>query len=896
MKTITAVFKRHRIAPVIVCLWYGLSVTYSQDIYSPRYSERMANSILLRHPGTYGSWDYVTGTVLKSFYDLWRLTGDEKYYDYISNTVDNVISGGGTIQGYIMEEYNLDEINEGRMLLLLYRETGELKYSIAAGTLRQQLTDHPRTSEGGFWHKLRYPDQMWLDGLYMASPFLAEYGKVFNEPADYDDVINQIGLIERHLRDSATGLFYHGWDESKTQDWSDPVTGTSPSFWGRAMGWYAMAIVDVLDYIPASHPNRDSVVNIMGRFARAIVDCQDSASGVWWQVSDQGGREGNYLEASESCMFTYALAKAVRMGYIGDEYLEAAEKGYQGILDEFITANPDSSLNLNQICLTAGLGYGRDGSYDYYVYGTSVVSNDGKGTGPFILACLEMEHALFPPLDLKIDSVSDKMIGLSWVEQSAGDDGFLLYRYREGSADTMINLAPGIITYTDTTVTSLTSYSYMIAAYNESDTSVCSNEVTAITPGAGGTPGFASNPSPGDGLQKVPLTAILSWDGGQGAASHDICFGTVNPPPFVENREESNYDPGTLDYSTTYYWRVDEVNGHGTTTGAVWSFRTVYEPLMAGYWKLDEDQGIDVYDSSGFGNHGTIINITDTAHTGGRIKGALSFNGTDQYVMIGNDDILNFEENSFTVCFWMKQSPSDIEVPNEYRYIIKGSHEYSAVLNNSGKRYEVFLNTQNSEVRFAIDDNITKSRVTAGQEHFVTGDWVFVTAVRDAGAGALKLYANASLKSVAGETTGNISQDEELYFGYCEDFGSYFKGALDEIRLYNYALDNSHIDSLFTLGEATHISQVPPNDPAPCIFPDPADRYIKIKLPGGLHGNIKIYLSDVSGSYCKLLGGGSNMQGEVLLTEGIGDLNPGIYFIRLIAENTAIAGKICIKH
>jgi unsaturated rhamnogalacturonyl hydrolase len=896
MKTISVIFKRRCIVPVIVCLLSGLSGAYSQDIYSPRYSERMANSIMARHPGTYGSWDYVTGTVLKAFYELWRLTGDEKYYDYIKNTVDNVISEGGAIEGYNKEEYNIDEINEGRMLLLLYRETGESRYSIAAGTLRQQLMDHPRTSEGGFWHKLRYPNQMWLDGLYMGSPFLAEYGKVFDEPADYDDVINQIGLIERHLRDSATGLFYHGWDESKTEDWADPVTGTSPSFWGRAMGWYAMAIVEVLDYIPADHPNRDSVINIMGRFAQAIESCQDSATGVWWQVSDQGGREGNYLESSESCMFTYALAKAVRMGYIGDEYLEAAEKGYQGILSEFITANPDSSLNLEDICLTAGLGYGRDGSYDYYVYGTSIVSNDGKGTGPFILASLEMEHTLFPPLDLRIDSVSDKMIGLDWVDQSVYEDGFLLYRYREGSEDTVINLAPGIITYADTTVESLTSYSYVIAAYNENDTSAYSNEVSAVTLGTGGAPAFAENPSPGDGQQKVSLSAVLSWEEGQGATSHDIYFGTVNPPPFVENREENNYDPGTLEYSVTYYWKVDEVNEYGTTPGAVWSFSTVYEPLMAGYWKLDESQGIDVFDSSGFGNHGIIINITDTAHTGGKIKAALSFNGTDEYVMIDNDDILNFEENSFTVCFWMKQSPSDIEAPNEYRYVIKGSHEYNAVLNNSGKRYEVFLNTQNSEVRFAIDDNLTKSRVTAGQEHFVTGDWVFVTAVRDAESAALRLYANASLKSVAGETTGNISQDEELYFGYCEDFGSYFKGTLDEIRLYNYALDNSQIDSLFTLGEATRISKVTLTDPGFCIFPDPADRYIKINLPGGLHGNIKIYISDASGTFCKLLSGSSRTQGELLLTECIEDLNPGIYFVRLIAEDTAITEKICIKH
>ncbi len=888
--------RRHSLIIAITSI-LGLLSTFSQEVYSPRYSERMANSIMVRHPNVYGSWDYVTGTVLKAFYELWRLTGEEKYYDYIKSTVDNVIGENGTIEGYTIEDYNLDEINEGRMLLFLFKETGALKYSIAAGTLRQQLQDHPRTSEGGFWHKLRYPDQMWLDGLYMGSPFLAEYGKVFDEPEDYDDVINQVGLIERHLRDSVTGLFYHGWDESKTQDWADPVTGTSPSFWGRAMGWYVMAIVDALDYIPADHANRDSVINILGRFAEAIKNCRDTATGVWWQVSDQGGREGNYLESSASCMFTYALAKAVRMGYIGDEYLMTAVKGYQGILNEFVTVNQDSTLNMNQVCRTAGLGYGRDGSYDYYVYETEIVSNDGKATAPFILACLEMEHTLFPPLDLRIDSVNDKRISLGWVDQSSGENGFLLYRYREGVPDSLINLPPDVISYADTAVKSLTAYSYLIAAYNDSDTSVLSNEVSAVTPGPGGAPTYATNPWPADGQQKVPLSVELSWDEGSGATSHDIYFGTGNPPPYVASQDDNTYDPGTLDYFTTYYWRVDEVNEYGVTQGDIWSFRTVFEPLLAGYWKLDEPQGIDVPDSSGFNNHGTFINITDSTHTDGKINGALRFNGVDQYVKIDNDDILNFEENSFTVCFWLKQDPQNVEAPNEYRYIIKGSHEFNEALNNSGKRYEIFLNTENSEVRFSIDDNIIKSRVTADQGYFVTGDWVFVTAVRDSETGMLKLYANAALKSVAGETTGNISQDEELYFGYCEDYGSYFKGALDDIRLYNYALNNGQIDSLYNLGEATYINKkASRNDLAANIFPDPADRYLKIKLANGISEKIKIYISDVSGRFCKLLMDGICSQGEILVFDDIESLKPGIYLVRLVTGSGATTERICINH
>lgn len=374
----------------LLCLAF-LSCARKLSSDNPSWSVRMAESIMARQPNGYADWDYVTGAVLKGFEGVWRKTGDQRYFDYIKMTVDSVVNEDGTIDDYKLHENNIDEINEGRMLLFLYSETGEEKYQKAAQLLRSQLANHPRTWEGGFWHKQRYPYQMWLDGLYMGSPFYAEYGKVFNQPENFDDVVNQFVLMETHARDSSSGLLYHAWDEKKEQVWADSLTGRSRIFWGRAMGWYAMALVDVLDYLPAEHSGRPELIAILQRLADGVAKVQDDSTGVWWQVVDQPGREGNYLEASASCMFVYALAKGARLGYLDTGYRTVAEKGYQGILKTFVTENADGTISLNQICKSAGLGYGRDGSYEYYVYQEPKVANDGKGLGPFIAAILEIE-------------------------------------------------------------------------------------------------------------------------------------------------------------------------------------------------------------------------------------------------------------------------------------------------------------------------------------------------------------------------------------------------------------------------------------------------------------------------------------------------------------------------
>jgi rhamnogalacturonyl hydrolase YesR/beta-xylosidase/lysophospholipase L1-like esterase len=370
----------------------------------PAWSARMAESVMKRDPDPLTldttdrpAWNYTQGLVLDSIGQVGQRNGDERYRKYVLAYFANMIDADGTIHAYRKDEFSLDRINAGKPLFELYAKTHDERYRKAIETLRQQLRGMPRTSEGGFWHKKRYPHQMWLDGLYMASPFLAQYAKVFKEPAAFDDVINQFVLMEKHARDPRTGLLYHGWDESREQKWANPQTGTSPAFWGRAMGWYAMALVDTLDFIPLDHPRRGELLAILQRLAEAITRVQDPKSGVWWQVVDQGGREGNYLESSVSTMFSYSLLKATRLGYIDPKYRDVGRRAYDGILKQFIEADKDGLVTIHHVCQVAGLGGDpekeryRDGTYEYYV-NEKQRDNDPKGVGPFILASLERER------------------------------------------------------------------------------------------------------------------------------------------------------------------------------------------------------------------------------------------------------------------------------------------------------------------------------------------------------------------------------------------------------------------------------------------------------------------------------------------------------------------------
>lgn len=373
-------------------------ILISEDL---NWSERMMLSEIERFPKAWQLdfhdepvWSYPNGLVLKGTQELFEKTGKEVYLDYIFSYTDALIDSTGTIKTYKPETKNLDMLKSGHVLLWLYEKTGEEKYKKAADILRNQLIEQPRTESGGFWHKERYTNQMWLDGLYMAHPFYARYAGEFEKDSAqkvYDDIIHQFELTQKHHLDKKTGLLYHGWDESKNQEWADPETGTSPNFWSRAMGWYGMALVDVLDYLPEDYEEREKIIGYLQDFALAVVNYQDD-SGLWYQVLDKQKKEGNYLEASGSAMFTYTLAKGVRKGYLDKSYIKDAKKAYQGMLDEFISVERNGMVNLNQVCAVAGLGGNpyRDGSLEYYI-NEEIRPNDPKGTGPFILASLEIE-------------------------------------------------------------------------------------------------------------------------------------------------------------------------------------------------------------------------------------------------------------------------------------------------------------------------------------------------------------------------------------------------------------------------------------------------------------------------------------------------------------------------
>ena len=366
--------------------------TYPDSIVVKKYVTHgpdQTGSIKQSVPAT---WNYEQGVVLKGFDQLWKETKNTAYFDYMKKMMDVFVRDDGTIRTYDLLEYNIDHVTPGRVLLSLYQETKHLKYKRAADLLRNQLEWQPRTREGGFWHKHRYPYQMWLDGLYMAGPFYAEYSKIFHHPEGFDDVVRQLVWMEEHARDEKTGLLYHAWDESKQQRWANPETGQSPEFWSRAMGWYAMALVDVLDYLPADHPKKAILVAILTRLATALAKYQDRQTGVWFQVTDKGHLPGNYLEASASCMFVYAIAKAVRLGYLDRSHYPVARRGFEGIIRNFIVTDDRKDVHLAGTCAGAGLGGNpyRDGSFEYYIK-EPVRTDDLKGIGPFMLASIEIE-------------------------------------------------------------------------------------------------------------------------------------------------------------------------------------------------------------------------------------------------------------------------------------------------------------------------------------------------------------------------------------------------------------------------------------------------------------------------------------------------------------------------
>jgi unsaturated rhamnogalacturonyl hydrolase len=452
------------------------------DLNTP--SAKMAETVIKQWPAGMvttenhpGVWAYEEGVLLDGMGAEWHSTAVGDDFRYIKAAVDKYVTDDGTIKTFGAEAHSLDSIEMGRAVLLVYRVTSQAKYAKAAKFVHDQLATQPRTPSGAYWHKEIYPNQVWLDGAYMAEPFRAAYAATFQEPGDFDDVAKQLLLMDAKMRDPKTGLLRHGWDESKTMAWADKGTGLSPEIWSRAVGWYCMALVDVLDWMPADHPQRAKLIDALQRTMVGVVEYQDSQTGLWWQVMNRGpkrgqfhnkgplpdanpnkGHEGearggpvvvhggtnsmkaveaegeNYPEASASCMFVYALAKGVRMGYLPQADEANAQRGWDGIQKIFVTTGADGLMVLHGTVKSAGLGGSpyRPGTYGYYV-GEKTIDQDAKGVGAFLMAGSEMEQSATEAQGQGKTALVDAWFNSQTRKNAAGQTELFHYKWDDDS-------------------------------------------------------------------------------------------------------------------------------------------------------------------------------------------------------------------------------------------------------------------------------------------------------------------------------------------------------------------------------------------------------------------------------------------------------------------------------
>lgn len=342
--------------------------------------------------GKPNKWNYIDGCMITACLSLYKTTGDEKFLKFSKKFLDYFVKNGGVIETYSVEEYNLDNINQGKNLFTLYDLTGKQRYRDAIETIRSQLETQPRTREGNFWHKKIYPWQVWLDGTYMAQPFYMEYETRYNGMKGCLDSYRQFMNVKKYMKDPVTGLYYHGYDESRQMYWANPETGCSPNFWLRAMGWFLVAMVDVLERMDEQlYFEYRAIMSMFKDAAEAMLAFQDTETGMFWQVIDKPGIPGNYLESSGTALFAYAVLKGVRLGYLPKRFAAYGEKAFYGTCDKYLGVSADGKLQLSGICLVAGLGGAthRDGSLEYY-FSEPVVENDAKGVGPLLLAYTEI--------------------------------------------------------------------------------------------------------------------------------------------------------------------------------------------------------------------------------------------------------------------------------------------------------------------------------------------------------------------------------------------------------------------------------------------------------------------------------------------------------------------------
>jgi len=339
-----------------------------------------------------GDWNYEYGFFLNGVMQRWSKVRNEQYVKYVKRWADRFIDDHGVIDKdqYRVSEYRLDDILPGRLFITLYQIMHEEKYRNAAAAFEDHLAHQPKTNDGGYWHKQIYPYQMWLDGIYMGDVFATQYAAAFDRPALFAESIHQIKLIAQHTTDPNTGLLFHGWDESKNKVWADPKTGTSHEFWGRGIGWYLMALIDCLDYIPAGYPGRSDVVQIFQNVSKALMTYQDKKTGLWFQVVDKGNAPDNWVETSCSAMFSYAFAKGYRKGLLGKSYYDCASRAFASLLNDHVYFDESGSLYLDQTVKVASLNPKLStGDYRYYV-GLERRINDYKGLAALLYASMEV--------------------------------------------------------------------------------------------------------------------------------------------------------------------------------------------------------------------------------------------------------------------------------------------------------------------------------------------------------------------------------------------------------------------------------------------------------------------------------------------------------------------------
>ncbi|KAB8288910.1 glycoside hydrolase family 88/105 protein [Bifidobacterium avesanii] len=365
--------------------------TYVHQLIETSTPEAPAWNIEKIRAGKPNTWNYIDGCMIKALLDLNDITGNDAYLDFADRFIDHFVREDGSIASYDPAEYNLDNVNAGKTLYQLYAITEKPKYRRAMDTIRGQLEHQPRTIEGNFWHKLIYPNQVWLDGLYMAQPFYMQYELNFRDGRGCADSLHQFESVREHMRDERNGLYYHAYDSSRSEFWCDPVTGLSNCFWLRAEGWFAMALVDTWEILPASMSGeRDALRRMFRELVDAMLPYRDAQTGMWRQVINLPNIAPNYQETSGSAIFAYAIMKGARLGALPARYFDIGLKAYHGICDTQLNEE-DGRLTLGNICLVAGLGNAthREGTFDYYMR-EPIVRNDAKGVAPLVLAYVEV--------------------------------------------------------------------------------------------------------------------------------------------------------------------------------------------------------------------------------------------------------------------------------------------------------------------------------------------------------------------------------------------------------------------------------------------------------------------------------------------------------------------------